>query len=147
MAIFMETTQIDDAKTVAEIQHLLAKQGATSVMVEYAGGSVESLSFRLSVGEQSIPFRLPCRWRAVEAILKKSGRKVRREDTLERWARRVAWRQILRWVEAQLALIDTGMVKPQEVFLSYAIVNAGNGEQTMFEMIAEKKFLAIGSKE
>jgi hypothetical protein len=43
MAIFMETTQIDDAKTVAEIQHLLAKQGATSVMVEYAGGSVESL--------------------------------------------------------------------------------------------------------
>jgi hypothetical protein len=146
MTLFMETTQVEDAKTVAEIQALLARQGASSVSVEYSNGNVDSVCFRLKVGDASIPFRLPCRYKAVENLLKKSGKKVRRNDSIERWARRVAWRQILRWVEAQLALIETGMVKPQEVFLSYAIVNSGKGEQTMFEMISERNFLAIESK-
>jgi hypothetical protein len=57
----------------------------------------------------------------------------------------VAWRQILRWVEAQLALIDTGMVQPQEVFLSYAIVNQGEGDQSMYEAVMPH-FFAIESK-
>jgi hypothetical protein len=58
-------------------------------------------------------------------------------------ARRIAWRQVLRWVEAQLALIETGMVKTQEVFLPYAMVGQNGKRRTMFEVLEEKQFLAI----
>ena len=138
----METTQVLDTKTVAEIQTLLA-QKASSVMVEYAEGKVESVSFRVQVEGQAIPFRLPCRWKTVEAALRRSGKRPKGKDTYEQWARRVAWRQIKRWVEAQLAIVETGMVSPQEVFLPYMLTGGG---QTMFELVAERQFLALESK-
>ena len=40
-------------------------------------------------------------------------------------AKRVAWRQLLRWTEAQLAMIDAGMAHAGEVFLAYAEVEPG----------------------
>lgn len=144
MTMFMETTQVEDVKTVAEVQHLLARRGATSVMVEYKQGRVEGLAFRLTVGQADVPFRLPCRWSSVETLLRKAGRRPkRRGDTMEAWARRIAWRQILRWVEAQLALIETGMVKPEEVFLPYAIVGDGDSARTIFQLMEEQQFKAL----
>ncbi len=139
VALFMENTQIEEGQTVAAIHHLLATRGASSVLVEYQAGKVSSVSFALIVGETRVPFRLPCRWQAVERILKSSKRKPRRNDSWESWARRVSWRQILRWVEAQLALVETGMVKAQEVFLPYACV----GDQTMYQVIEQKQFLSL----
>jgi len=139
MALFMETTTVDDVTTVSTIQHLLAVRGASSVSVEYMGGKVEGLTFSLIVCGAAIPFKLPCRWQAIEKILKGKGRRPRKNDTWESWSRRVAWRQILRWVEAQLALIETGMVKQEEVFLPYALV----GNQTMFQFVEERKFLSL----
>lgn len=146
MPIYMETTQIEDTKTVAEIQDLLARRGASCVQVDYHQGKVEGLAFQLLVGESFIPFRLPCRWKKLEALLKRSGKRPRKKDSFELWARRVAWRQILRWVEAQLAIIETGMVQMHEVFLPYALTNAGGHECTMFEMIEQQKFLALSNK-
>jgi hypothetical protein len=43
----------------------------------------------------------------------------------------VAWRQILRWVQAQMALVETKMVKVEEVFLPYI---QGPGGQTVYEL-------------
>jgi hypothetical protein len=143
--LFMETTQVPDTTTVAQIQHLLSRNGATSVMVEYENGNVNGLAFRLQVGDQQVPFKLPCRWPAVEKLIHKTGKKPRKNDTVQRWARRVAWRQILRWVEAQLALIQTGMVKSEEVFMPYAIVHTNGEQQTMYEMIEKQKFLALSA--
>jgi hypothetical protein len=144
----METTQVADSKTVAEVQHYLATHGATSVQVEYGpGGTVDGLAFRINVAGDSVPFRLPCRWKAVEAVLRKSSRRPRSGDTYEQWARRVAWRQIKRWVEAQMAMVETGMVKTEEVFLPYAIVRSNGGMQTMFEYVEEKKILALPAPE
>ena len=60
-----------NSKAVTEIQKLLSRKGAMSVMVEYGpGGSVNSMSFQLKIDEQRVPFRLPCRWEAVEKILR-----------------------------------------------------------------------------
>lgn len=139
----METTQVPDTKTVGEIQALLARRGATSVMVEYEGGNVVGVAFRLNVKGQDVGFRLPCRWAAVETQLRRSGRRPKK-DGYQAWARRVAWRQILRWVEAQLALVETGMVQAHEVFLPYAIVRGQNGspDQSVFGMM-EQHFLAL----
>lgn len=136
--LFMETTQVSDQRTAAEIQSLVATKGATKIQVDYLHGQVEGLSFCFMVGEQEVPFRLPCRWQSVVALLRRSNRNPRKGDTYETWGRRVAWRQLLRWVEAQLALIETGMVKTEEVFLPYAIMM---GQKTVFEMFAEKQFL------
>ena len=60
---------------------------------------------------------------------------------------RVAWRILKDWVEAQLALIETGMVSVEQVFLPYC--QSGNGE-TLFEAIRKKKFAGLlmeGSKQ
>jgi len=55
----------------------------------------------------------------------------------------VAWRQILRWIEAQLALVDTEMVQIQEVFMPYLQMNTG---QTLYEKLEETKFKMIEYK-
>lgn len=59
-------------------------------------------------------------------------------------AKRIAWRQILRWVEAQLALVETDMVKMQEVFMPYIQVNIKG--QTLYEKLEESKFKMLEDK-
>jgi hypothetical protein len=54
-------------------------------------------------------------------------------------AQRIAWRQLLRWVQAQLAMIDTGMVRTEEVFMPYIVVNPATN-QTLFERMQETQF-------
>jgi hypothetical protein len=56
-------------------------------------------------------------------------------------AERVAWRQILRWVQAQYAMIETGMVQPAEVFLAYMVNPATN--RTLFDHMIETQFKAL----
>ena len=138
--MFMETTRIAPERTVSEIQQILATHGASAVLLEYAIANVEAISFKYDVGGQQIPFRLPCRWRAIETVLRKSGKRPRYDDTFEKWARRVAWRQILRWVEAQMALVETSMVKVEEVFFPYIQTKTG---QTVFELQEQRGFLAL----
>jgi hypothetical protein len=135
--LFMETTRIAPARTVAEIQENLAVHGASQVLMEYEAMNVSAVSFKYKVGPQDIPFRLPCRWRNIETLLRQSGKRPRYDDTYESWARRVAWRQILRWVEAQMALVETSMVQVQEVFFPYIQMPTG---RTLYELQAERGF-------
>lgn len=135
--LFMETTRIAPARTVTEIQAILAAHGASAVLLEFEVSNVAAVSFKYDVGGVQIPFRLPCRWRSIETVLRKSGKRPRYDDTFESWARRVAWRQILRWVEAQMALVATSMVKVQEVFFPYIQTPTG---QTIFEIQEQRGF-------
>lgn len=148
-AFFMETTRIDPAITVTEIMQTLAEAGASAILLEYdtTPGVVLAVSFKMPTHDGILPFRLPCRWQKVEMILKRNGRFPNRGDTRESWARRVAWRQILRWVQAQMALIRTEMVEPSEAFFPY--IQTSNG-QTVYELHAGKQFsglLLTGGKE
>lgn len=138
MKVFMENTEVTDARTASEIQALLAEKGATSIQVDYLNGRVEGLSFCFTVDGRSVPFRLPCRWHGIVKMFTRIGKRVKKNDSYENWGRRVAWRQILRWVQAQLALIETEMVRTEEVFLPYAILPS---QKTIYEMFAETKFL------
>lgn len=140
MTLYMETTRINAERTVSEIQQILSKYGASAVLLEYEACKVSAVSFQHQVENQKIPFRLPCRWKAMEGVLRQSGKRPRYDDTFETWARRVAWRQILRWVEAQLALVETNMVKMEEVFFPYIQTKTG---QTIYEIQEQKKFIAI----
>ena len=113
--LFMETTQIEASQTVAEIQRLLGEHGVSHVLTEYERGEVVSVSFKVN----NIPFCLPCRWETILKVLQSRRKRVPDKQKIEQQAHRVAWRQILRWIEAQLALVETEMVQLQEVFLPY----------------------------
>ncbi len=140
--MFMETTQIAPERTVSEIQQVLMMHGATAILMEYEAMAVSAVSFKYVVDGQEIPFCLPCRWREVETLLRKSGKRPKSDDTFEKWARRVAWRIVFRWVEAQMAFVETNMVKVQEVFFPY--IQTQNG-QTLFQ-VQEKRGFALEYK-
>jgi hypothetical protein len=55
-------------------------------------------------------------------------------------AERVAWRQLLRWVQAQLAMIDCGMTEAAEVFFPYMETPRGG---TIFQLFKEQEFKAL----
>src|ERR1700722_5703763 len=141
--LFMETTEIAPEKTITEIEAVLIQYGANAVLKEYMDGAIEAVSFRIKVGTSDIPFRLPCRCQAIANVFRQRKKvsetawvhtspyfKEQRKK-IEEKARRVAWRQILRWVQAQLALVETELVKVEEVFFPYIVAPTG---QTIYEI-------------
>lgn len=136
MALLNYTTSISAEKTVSEIQSKLAKAGAHQILHEYDGfGNVSALSFRINTKFGNVAFRLPSNISAVEAILRKQFHRGKFVTTEQ--ATKVGWRILKDWVEAQLALIETGMVTVEQVFLPYAQNELG---QTVYEAYIEKRF-------
>ncbi len=132
-SLYMETTQVSAEKTAAEITNALVKAGARQISTDYGdSGRPIGLRFVLLIENFPVVFALPVR---IDPVFKHiNGRRNypsshAANDRAQ--AERVAWRQLLRWVQAQLAMIETGMVQPQEVFLPY-LLHAGSG-QTLFE--------------
>lgn len=141
MPILNYTTSIAVDKTVAEIQAKLVKAKAGAVLAEYDGaGNITALSFKSQTAFGLMAFRLPADPRPMAQVFKNSvqaGTLPRRYLNDLDQARRVTWRIIKDWVEAQLALIETGMVTTEQVFLPYAQNQSG---QTLYESLVEKKF-------
>lgn len=135
----MATTKIDCTKTAGEIMQLLSKHGATQILTLYDVGEITGLSFIITKNKKDLPFRLPIRW---EPVLEAMGEDRHTPQSLCKpdQARRVAWRQIKRWIEAQLALLSTGMVQMEEVFMPYLLVNQ---KETLYEKIEASKFKQI----
>lgn len=153
MPLLNYTTKIDADKTINEIQKVLSKVGAMKIMTDYDNGVVSALSFALKVNDQVIGFRLPCDWRPVYGVLveqfpikpmrgsrskdEEEAYKAHKESEMRLQAVRTAWRIVKDWVEAQCALIETQMVKTEQVFLPYMVVKNG---QTLFEQMVDTKF-------
>lgn len=139
MAILNYTTKISPAKTVGEIQEILAKHGACSVSTDFEKGLPIAIRFSVPFGEEILNFRLPSNCQGVYRAMCKDSSVPKQYKTQEQ-SQRVAWRIVKDWVEAQLAVIEAGLASLPEVFLPYAL--APNG-QTLFEAVQEKglKFL------
>ncbi len=138
--LYMETTQIAAKVTAGQISSLLADAGASATLLEYENGDISAMSFRLRVKGDEVPFRLPIRTEAIVAILRGRRQRITKNSKLQDQARRIAWRQVYRWVQAQLAFIETGMVTVDEVFLPYLQVAVG---QTLYDRIAQSGFKAL----
>lgn len=138
--LFMETTEIASGQTVGQIQTVLGRYGVTNIITGYDAGEVSEISFCVRRGNAQIGFKLPCRWQKVHTILmnklKKPVASRKAEYVLQ--AKRVAWRQILRWVESQLALVETEMAQIEEVFMPYMVVDKKG--QTLFEQVQNNGF-------
>ena len=94
MAILNYTTTVDSFKTVSEIEHILVKHNAKSIMKNYDGESITGLSFLIDTGVQQIPVRLPVKVDECLEVLKKEKKNSPRSNikaTMEQ-AERVAWR-------------------------------------------------------
>lgn len=142
MGLLNYTTQIAAATSVAEIIGLLGAAKAQAITQHFDGaGNVTAIEFAIMTQFGQMGFRLPADPKPVCETLK---RQAMAKQIPKRFindvdqARRVAWRIVKNWVEAQLAIIELSMVKPEQVFLPYAI-NPQTG-QTVFEMMVESKF-------
>lgn len=140
MAILNYTTTIDAFKTVSEIEYILMKHRAKSIMKDYDGETITGLSFLIDTGMQRIPVKLPVKIDECLKVLKKEKRENPRKQIKDTWdqAERVAWRILKDWIEAQMALLDIEMVRFEEIFLPY--IETTNG-QTIFQKLEEKQFL------
>jgi hypothetical protein len=145
--LFMETTSVEPQKTAAEITALLVSAGARQIAMTYgAVGELKGLAFTLVIEGGMMPFSLPVRTEPIFKLL--NGRRKYSWDRTESapkdraQAERVAWRQLLRWIQAQLAMIDVGMVAAQEVFLPY--MQSPDG-RTIYELFASSQFKQLAA--
>lgn len=128
MPIKNYTSTVDSYVSLGEIQSALAKAGARKIMVDYdSEGNPSGVTFGMNgaVG-RPVAFSLPANVDGVAAVFNRQGVK---GDQAQ--ARRTAWRNLRDWVLAQLALIESGMVQTDEVFLPY--MTDGRG-QTLYQL-------------
>ncbi|MBA7691355.1 hypothetical protein ES703_99898 [subsurface metagenome] len=146
MPLLDYTTSVPVSRTVAQVQAKLVEHGARAVMMEYDDrGRITALAFKVKMPNGELPIRLPIDAAATLRVLQRQAdnREIPNRFAREEHAYRVAWRIIKDWVEAQMSLLETEMVKMQEIFLPYIITPGG---QTIYEVMAEKHFL-LGSGE
>src|SRR5919199_4678872 len=109
----------------AELQKALGSHGAKQISYDYGDdGNIHGVQFVIKVNDRFIPIKLPARVEKAQAVLERQyksgvikshiGTKVYSYEQ----AYRVAWRNILDWVQAQMALLEIGMANIEEVFLS-----------------------------
>jgi hypothetical protein len=148
MAIKNYTTQIDEHKTVAEIQSLLARKGASNIQIQYENFRPQAIAFTIKVGEMFFPFRLPCNFPGVLNAMANqykdnwTAREKLKDAKFQERSRRVAWRIVKDWIDAQLAFVEAGNAQMAEVFFPYQINQEG---QTAFQVFMEQQQRALPS--
>lgn len=144
--IFMETTEVTAERTAAEISAPLIQSGASQIATDYSNGNIVGLRWTMQVSGGDLLFAMPVR---VEPICKFfcQRKKIAPAKALDysteimRKAHRVAWRQLLRWTQAQIAMIECGMTEASEVFLPYWQVD---GSQSLHKLLKGREFKALG---
>jgi hypothetical protein len=145
-ALFMETTTIDPMRSAGEITAELVRAGAKSVNTDYKDGKVSGLRWIMRVNETDIVFDMPVRVLPMDAYFRKRhGGYINLQDAekIRAKAERVAWRHLLRWVQIQSALIETGMVQPAEVYLPYMVIHTSG--RTLFQQMSESQFKMLAA--
>ena len=139
------STTISVEKTIAEIEKMLSKYGATKIMKEYdADGNPSKLIFAIMTEHGEMPVKLPINTDKVLDVFKvqvstgKLPRKFWGDEWAVKQAHRVGWRIIKDWLDAQLTILQIEMVKVQELFLPYAY--DAKSDQTLFQKMEEKNF-------
>jgi hypothetical protein len=147
-ALLNYTTTIAVDKTLTEIQRVLVKAGARSILTDYDGeGNPSALSFLIKTQFGDRSYRLPADIEAVWRVLTRqydAGRVQRRFATREQ-AARVGWRILKDWLEAQLAIIETQMVTLDQVLLPY-MQDQVTG-QPIYELLVERNMKLLTAPE
>lgn len=149
---FMGTTAAPVHQTIGELTKLLVRAGALNITTSFSPqgtGAITGLIFCLPNPENKLvySYQLPVRTENLYHKIHDARirLKARHEEEDRKQAEKIAWRQLLRWCEAQIALSDTGLVENREVFLPYLLQKDG---KSFFQMFVEneKKMLSATSK-
>jgi hypothetical protein len=120
-----------------QIEVKLAKAKAEAILKEYdSDGIVSAISFRIKTEFGVLTFLLPANIQRIYQVVARDTQVPRSLRTREQ-ASRIAWRIVKDWTDAQLAMIEAGLVDLQQVFLPYAQDETG---QTFCELMRERKF-------
>jgi len=148
MGLLNYSTKIETTQTVGEIQAMLAKHGARQMLIGYAeDGSVENLAFQIQTQYGMMGFRLPVDPESVLKVLLREhslGKLSHGGKPDHAQAVRVAWRILKNWVEAQMAILETEMVKMEQIFLPYMMVGE---KRTLYEAMVDSRFQLSQGKE
>jgi len=121
-------------RMIAEIQKTLVEHKAQKIMFDYSDtGKIIGLTFGLEIDGNMIGFKLPAKIKEAEEILKEQNLY---SDSKIDHALRVAWANIRDWVSSQMAMIDLGQVKIEQVFLPYMV----SGDKTLYEIMKTNNF-------
>lgn len=146
MGILNYSTKIDPHITAGELSGKLAVLGANQVSIEYDERRLPAgISFVVMISGSHIMFKLPCKWQGVLSAMRKD-RSISKSYQTEEQARRVAWRIVKDWVEAQMAIIQAESADLAEVFLPYAI-NPGTVETLYQSFTSDPQNLLIAGSE
>lgn len=157
MALLNYTTKVPVEKTIGEIESMLAKSGASKILKDYdTEGNITSISFKILTEKGELPFKLPMNLEGVMQTINNQTGEYRRQKSRTggygqqvrvvpqsmhndfNQARKVGWRIMRDWLEAQLAIFFLQMVKIEEIFLPY-MYNEKTG-QTMFQTMEKQNF-------
>ena len=134
-------TSVSPERSTQQIMSLLAVKGAREILLEYDGiGQIAGLSWRVDTPHGNLPFRLPVNVEAVQRTLAQQNRDregVTKNQTTITHARKVAWRTIKDWVDAQMALLETEQVALDQIFLPYMVVKE---DQNLYDHMIESGF-------
>lgn len=128
-SIHMETTTIAATKTIAEIQNwLMDIHSIKAFQAKVEDGQVVAVAFIMEVCGERVPFQLPAKTEAVfEYLQRKRSSRMRSKPLAVKKDReqalKVAWRQVLRWVQAQVSMISIGQIEAAEAFMPYAMIS------------------------
>ncbi len=145
MPILNYTTSVEAQKSIAEIQGILAKHGARQITTDFDdNGNVSGIDFTILIDGFPLSVRLPCHVEGVyDSLYSAKGVPNRSKTRLQ--ARRVAWRILKDWLEAQLALYQAGQAELAQVLMPYAIDSQGNTAYQAFKELHVKQLNAAPS--
>lgn len=152
MPILNYTTDVPAERTIAQVIGLLARKGAQSITQDFFDdGRVKAVRFLLKVGGIPTCFSLPVNIDGVAGVLMTEKPYSYRAShiTRDQWiakqreaAERISWRILKDWIEAQMALIESGQAEVGQVFMPYAQQRDG---RTMYEFWLEANQKQIGA--
>lgn len=133
------TSRVPVDRTLQNILKILSKHGAKQTTVNYSGDVAVEVKFMISINGQDFLVKLPARLEKVPQVMwGRQPRDQREKDQVYR----TAWKNIHDWIDAQMALIETEMVRMEEIFLPYFVDNKG---LTLYEKLAAEGFKQLGS--
>lgn len=146
---YIDTT-VAIKKTVAEIEDILQVHGASHIGKELESGRIKGIAFQ----HNGVVFQLPSNVNAIYQLLLKARKEHRNfrmhypdQAAMAKMydqAERCAWRNVMFWIKAQLALVEIGMVTVVEVFLPYMLTD---GSQTLYNRMLERGLKELTSGE
>ena len=97
---------------------VLPARGLELLLELFDGLQLQIREIQIEVDDQPISYRLPANPEGVLLTLKRDAEP--RYRNMEQ-AKRVAWRIVRHWIDAQLAMVESENAKAEEIFLPYML--------------------------